>query len=455
MLLLRLDNPSRLFQGSINVVHIVLKHGTIEQVVEKGLCTGCGTCISICPSRSIGLLRDKKSQGYVPSVNTMTCKGCQLCLKVCPGHNVDFEQLNRQFLGRQVPINTLNILLGNYLNCYTGYSTDSKIRFDSSSGGMVTQLLVFALEEGIIDGALVTRMKKDNPLEPELAIARTKDEILEASKSKYCPVPANIALREILEKDGKYAVVGLPCHLHGVRKAEQFNKTLRDRIILHFGLVCTHNDSFLQIDYLLQKYGLKYSDLAEIIFRGKGWPGVLTFKLRSGSEVNYPFRDWVGIHEQCFFTPSRCLVCCDQSAELADLSFGDAWLPEFSDDKLGTSVLISRTRVGEELLLKAKLNNRVELDEISAIKMAKSQGMMRFKKNGLGVRVKLFKLTGKNIPVYSAMILKPGFIDYPRSCMIFVNQYLASKRSLWLTLEPLISMQDFLKQAYLKMLDHL
>jgi coenzyme F420 hydrogenase subunit beta len=47
----------------------------------------------------------------------------------------------------------------------------------------------FALEEGIIDGALVTRMKKDRPLEPEPFIARTREEIIEASKSKYCGVP--------------------------------------------------------------------------------------------------------------------------------------------------------------------------------------------------------------------------------------------------------------------------
>ena len=128
-----------------------------------------------------------------------------------------------------------NIHIGNYLKCYLGHSTDYDIRFNSSSGGLITQLLIFALEEGIITGALVTRMKKDKPLEPEPFIARTKKEILDAMGSKYCPVPANIALKEILKsKEGeKFAVVGLACHIHGIRKAEQIYASLKKKIILH------------------------------------------------------------------------------------------------------------------------------------------------------------------------------------------------------------------------------
>jgi len=74
-------------------------------------------------------------------------------------------------------------------------------------------------------------MKKENPLEPEPFIARTKEEIIEASKSKYCPVPANIALKEIMDsKSGeKFAVVGLPCHIQGIRKFEEVNKILKEK----------------------------------------------------------------------------------------------------------------------------------------------------------------------------------------------------------------------------------
>ncbi len=408
----------------------------------------------MCPTKTITLAKQAKTQTYVPEINKAKCKTCGLCLKVCPGYSVDFKLLNKEFLKKESPSTQEETLLGNYINCYTGFSTDANVRFDSSSGGMVTQLLIFALETGLIDGALVTRMKKTNPLEPEPFIARTKQEILEASKSKYCPVPANVTLREIIENNGRYAVVGLPCHLHGVRKAELVNRQLRERIVLHLGLVCTHNDNFLQIDYLLRKYGIRSSDVAGIDFRGKGWPGTLTLRLKSGGEVNYRFNDWVGIHEQCFFTPYRCLVCCDQLAELSDLSFGDAWLPEFLNDHFGTSIVISRTQNGEDLLSAAKKENKVSLNSINGFKVAKSQGMMRFKKNGLGVRIKMFKLLGKEFPLYHAKIVKSGFIDYPRSCIIFVNQYLSSRRNLWWSLKPIVDLQFKAKKIYVKLLNH-
>ena len=67
-----------------------------------------------------------------------------------------------------------------------------------------------------------------------------------------------------------------------------------------------------------------------------------------------------------YFTPDGCNVCSDHLAELADISFGDAWLPEFEVDKLGTSIAISRTKLGEEFLAKARLNNGTLIEKREA-----------------------------------------------------------------------------------------
>jgi coenzyme F420 hydrogenase subunit beta len=313
---------------------------------------------------------------------------------------------------------------------------------------MITQLLVFALEEGIIDGALVTKMDKERPLEPHPFIARTREEILEASRSKYCPVPANVVLREIMRKDGKYAVVGLPCHIHGLRKAERFNKKLKERVIVRMGLFCTRNASFLQTEYLLHRWGIEANEVKKITFRGGGWPGVSSVLLKSGEEKNHRYMEWASVQQFCLFAPGRCLLCCDGTAELADISFGDAWLPKFSNDRIGTSAIVSRTLKGEQLLHDAAFKKKICLRKLSALEVAKSQGMMRFKKNSLSIRFLLFKMCGKAIPTYNTELLKPGFVDYPRSGAIFVNQYLASKYSLWGALEKLLRMQDSLKKIY-------
>lgn len=114
----------------------------IGSVVKSGLCTGCRTCVSLCPNKAIDLVKDTKLQVYVPRLNENRCCDCSLCYKVCPGHTVDFKRLNVEIFGKE-PGNSLeSILLGNYLDCYAGYSTDHNLKFNSSSGGLVTQLLI-------------------------------------------------------------------------------------------------------------------------------------------------------------------------------------------------------------------------------------------------------------------------------------------------------------------------
>jgi len=392
---------------------------TIAQVVKDGLCTGCGTCISLCPNEAIKLTINEKEGIYVPELNEEKCNNCGICYKVCPGHEVDFKQLNLEIFGKV----TENVLIGNYLNCYIGHSMDYDIQYNCASGGLITQLLIFALEERIIDGALVTRMKKDKPLEPEPFIARTTEEIIEASKSKYCPVPANVALKEILEsEDGeRFAVVGLPCHINGIRKAERINKSLKEKISFHIGIFCGHTPNFLGTKFLLDKLGIEKEDVKNLSYRGEGWPGSMKISLESGELLLLPDY-WGGLFGLNFFTPARCLLCSDGICELADIAFGDAWLPELSDDKIGKSIMVSKSEMGEQLLKAMKLKNRIGLVEISAKKVIQSQaGMLHFKKKNLNARSKLFKAVPKN-----DNILKSDAMDYFIALSPYLNSCISS-----------------------------
>ena len=406
-----------------------LQKPTIEEVVKNNLCTGCGTCISICPSLAIELTKNDAKGIYIPKLNKEKCNNCEICYKICPGHSIDFKEMHLEIFGKE----PYDPLLGNYLNCYTGHATDYNIRYNSASGGLVTQLLIFALEEGIIDGALVTRMSKENPLEPEPFIARTKEEIIEASKSKYCPVPANIALKEILEsKEGeKFAVVGLPCHIHGIRKAELINEKLKEGIVLHVGIFCVHTINFLGIKFLLQRLEIGINNIKKIDYRGEGWPGSMSIELKNGSKMFIPLSKY---YDGRFgsFIPTRCTLCGDHACELADISFGDAWLPEFADDKAGKSIIISRSKVAEEILQSMASRKGIDLNKIDGGKVAQSQGMFRFKKNKLGARISFFKLFGKKIPIYNQkQLLQLKFSDYLMANWLYLWIYVSSKRYLW------------------------
>lgn len=409
--------------------HSVLKP-TIEEVVKTDLCTGCGTCVSICPNDAIKLTKNNVKGIYIPKLNKEWCNNCGICYNACPGHSVDFKELNLEIFGKEPD----DVLIGNYTNCYIGHANDYEIRYNSAAGGLVTQLLLFALEEGIIDGALVTRMKKNNPLEPEPFIARTREEVIEASKSKYCPVPANIALKEILESEEgeKFAVVGLPCHIQGIKKAEQINKQLKEKIVLHLGLLCSITRNFLSQDYLFKKFNVKREEVVKFDYRGEGWIGGMTITLKNGNKIHSPLPIYYTQILRHYFVPSRCTLCSDQSCELADISFGDIWLPEFRNDKIGTSVVISRNKIGERILQNAVLKRRIELINIDRSKVVKSQKLsLLYKKSYLNARIFLFKIFGKSIPSYNQELLEPKFSAYLHGMLIYLQIYISSKRYLW------------------------
>jgi len=417
----------------------------ISQVVKDNLCTGCGTCYAMCPKEAISMEINEKKGIYEPVIDESKCNNCGICYEVCPGHAVDFEQLNSEIFGKEPE----DILIGNYLNCYIGYSTDYDIRYNSSSGGLVTQLLIFALEEGIIDGALVTRMKKDKPLEPEPFIARTREEIIEARGSKYCPVPANIALKEILEsEEEKFAIVGLPCHIHGIRKAEQINKKLKEKIVLHVGIFCGGIPNFMGTEFLLRKLKLQKKDIVMLNYRGEGWPGKMSLKVRNNKTKIIPYPAyWDGFGS--FFYPFRCTLCSDWTSELADISFGDAWLPEIVEhDKIGTSLIVTRNEESDNILQQMISQSKIGLNEITHNKVAISQGGMLWKKRDLKARLTLSKLLGKKVPIYNQKLLKPKFKTYLSTIHFHLLTFLASNRRLWKLLDlylALISYASYIK----------
>jgi len=301
----------------------------------EDLCTGCGTCAGLCPQNIIKMEIDQKKGIYVPIIKG-ECNECMTCIKACPGIGVDFKELNMMIFGRQPK----DLLIGNYKDCYIGYSSNEKLRYNSSSGGMVTQILLYLLKEGLIDGALVTRMNPKRPFEPEPFIARTPKEIIESKGSKYCPVPTNICLQEIIKTPGKYAIVGLPCHIHGIRKAEKINKKLRKRIKYHLGIVCNHTPTFKATEFLLEKLNIKKEEIKNISYRGEGWPGNLKIETKSGTILLLP--EYWGSGFGQLFIPERCEFCVDHMAELSDMSFADPWLSEFKNEKKGKTLIITR-----------------------------------------------------------------------------------------------------------------
>ena len=368
---------------------------TIANVME--LCSGCGTCVALCPKDAISIQLQPKKGVYYPFINKERCTSCGLCLDVCPGYEIDFTKLNFSFFMKEPS----DSYIGNEINSYAGFATDYDIRYSSASGGIASSLLRFALEEKIVDGAIVTGTNNNDPLRPLPFIAYTGEGIISASTSKYCPVPVNIAIKEILSREGSYAVVGLPCHIAGLRKAEQVNRKLRDRIKLHFCLVCNHTPSFLATDYLLTKLNTRGRVVQEIRYRGKGWPGGMTVIYKDGTEDFIEHLDvkYWGFVFQKFFWPRRCFLCDDKIGELSDISFMDPYLPEFNDERVGASLFVTRSNLADQLVKQAGKAGVIDSWSIDADKIKIAQGLLETRQRN-AARRKLFLLFRQKAPVY-------------------------------------------------------
>lgn len=398
---------------------------TIQKVLDDHLCCNCGTCAGVCPQQTISLSLDKHSRVYEPHIRSDACSGCGICYETCPGHYVDFKGLNRDLFGKEAE----DIILGSYLGCYIGHATESRVRYKASSGGVVTGLLIYALEQGIIDGALVTRMNKDRPWEPEPFIAKTRDEIIEASKSKYCPVPANIMIKELLsaEEDEKFAVVGLPCHIQGIRKAEQVYKKLKSRVILHIGIFCSHTDTFWQTDYLLKSMEVSKGDLKSIRYRGDGWPGTMSVQLKNGKDSSIPYHKAIFPHVLWFNAMNRCLYCCDLTAELADISVGDPWIPEVTAiEEVGQSIFIVRTEDANNLILHAAHDKFLNVTPIPVEKVKESVSTGESKKVDVQIRMSFRRMIGKSVPDYNVDLIAPRPHNYIRSFIPLISSICSS-----------------------------
>lgn len=415
---------------------------TVVSVVKKGLCAGCGTCAGVCPENAIEMEIDSHKGVYFPRVNDDKCTRCGVCYRSCPGYEVDFHEL----LKTAAPQIKHDILIGNYLDCFTGYSTDEAIRYNATSGGLVTQFLITALETGQIDGALVTDMHRDNPLETVPFVARTREEIIKASQSKYCPVSANTALKTILQSEGRYAVIGLPCHLHGVRKAEQANRELKEKIVLHLGLICGHMPSYWAMRTFLYRLRINPAEVSRVSYRGEGWPGKVVILKKDGSRHVEPIASYYSTFGSAFFIPSRCLKCCDMTAELSDLSFGDAWVPEFKDDKTGRSIVIVRSEAGLQLLKQAEDSKAVELAPADSDLIKRSQTeALYYKKQVAEAHLALAAYK----PVYNTELLKPKISEYILAVFSNIDHCYSTNRLLRLLLQGLpLKLLAYLRLPY-------
>jgi coenzyme F420 hydrogenase subunit beta len=311
---------------------------------------------------------------------------CGTCYDLCSGRDVPLDRLDKMIFGRERSKNEQ--YLGIARSYVKGYAVDPVVREIGASGGCATALLLYMVEAGLAEGVFLAQMSAANPWISEGKLVSNRSDIMRASKSKYVVFPHNERLKDISKIDSTVGYVGLPCHIHSIRKMQLYGKPpeIADRIGPVLGLFCGWNSSFLSTARMVREL-TKVKSLDEIVnldYRGGRDHASVEIATIDGCTTLIPqdMRRW--------------FACYDFAAELADISIGDP-IDDKGGHPEGWSAMIVRTPLGQELLQGAEKAGYVKTEPIEANLFRRTPGLI-LKKYGAIHRILKRKDFGWPVP---------------------------------------------------------
>ncbi len=378
----------------------------LGRIIDGGLCHRCGSCVGICPTGVLAV----SDEAYPTIKNLSACTDCDLCVKVCPGDEFNFNDSHLRTFGVPgVPESTH----GHFIDSLIAYATDPDIRERSTSGGLATAILLDLLERKEIDGAIVIVSDEEKLWRGKPIVARTKEDLIRSMKSKYAISPTNAVFSEIKNIPGRYALVGLPCQIHGFVKASALDERLKERVVLTIGLFCHAAVEHEAYRVIWESLGDKTIGAKKFTSRIGKHPGTPHLELADGTLYPVYFGNKKGYRPSSIeminilyrlYTPSRCLTCFDASSEFADIAIGDPWMAP-PDDSVdfhdGWSFALVRTEKARTLC-----DDLIARQKIGAIKLTRKEAldcniMMGNEKRWRAFRIiETQRRQGKPIPEY-------------------------------------------------------
>jgi coenzyme F420 hydrogenase subunit beta len=401
----------------------------LSKIVNGGLCHRCGTCIGICPTGVLGL----DENDYPQVVNSYSCTDCDLCVKVCPGDEFNFSENHQEIFNTAGDSSSTH---GTFLNGLIGHASDTAVREHGTSGGLITGMLATLLNSGDIDGVLSVVSDEKDLWKGRPTIIRRAEDLHRSAKSKYAITPTNILLGEVLQNEGRYVLVGLPCQIHGLIKARNLDSRIKKRVVLSIALFCHAAIEHQAFRVIWDSLPRDKTDRAKAFVSRIGkHPGTPYLKLDDDSlypvyfgKIRDGYRptsiEMINILYR-LYTPERCLTCFDALGEFADISVGDPWMAPPEDDvdfKKGWSFALTRTEVGASYLARAKELGGIDYRLVTDREALACNSLMSGEKRWRAFRMRAtLQRQGKPIPEYMITNPKPTLSHFIKTEISFLT----------------------------------
>lgn len=326
---------------------------------KTGLCSGCGICTVACSNHYLTMKENEVGELRPIAVTLQKCIDCQKCLKVCPFADNAGEK-EKAILEEK---------------CYIGWS--GKYRADASSGGCCTWFFNQLLETGVVSSVISVYPTSNSDELFAYTVCHNEEELLNCLGSAYYPVTLENVLKKIEQEKGKIAIIGVPCFVTAIRNLQSGSKKWREKITVVAGLVCGHMPSKRMVDVLAWFRKKKREEIQSCRFRFRdderpAWNYGIHLTFKEGSDwKSYGSEEFGYLFWRRLFAQKCCNYCSDVFADQADITFMDAWLPEYKEETEGTSMMIVRSK--ELIPVVEKLKTEGYIGEISFNKVEEAQ----------------------------------------------------------------------------------
>jgi coenzyme F420 hydrogenase subunit beta len=364
----------------------------IKNIEKKDFCIGCGFC-AIVPASNIPM--GFNQSGFIrPRIS----KDSDLShiSEICPLINTQ-QETNAELWGTNISV-------------HFGYSNDENIRNNASSGGILTSLAVFMLDNHYADGVIQT-CSKANTQDNISTLSITKQDIINSMGSRYAPAFSSGAIQRILSDDKKYVFVGKPCEIRALNNYLKCFPRYKSKFVLKLSFFCGGSPSRNATIRLAKSLGMLDNEtITHVSYRGNGWPGLTTIQLSSGRVLSTTYSNswgnFLGRDIQTY-----CRFCLDSQGEYSDISCADGWYlvdskPSFSENK-GRNIIFCHSRTGRDILEEANKKGYVSLFDVDDYQhyLDLCQYSQRERKITLEPKIKAFKMLNKKVPNYNKKVL--------------------------------------------------
>ena len=414
----------------------MFKLDSIHDVVKRGLCLGCGACVSAAPEGQLRLKEDPRRGLPIPISSGSWPKRGEIPFEICPGKGMPLQELGEKLFGESL---AWTPTLGRYRLAVAAHSTDSELLEHATSGAVMTAIALDLLNHKEVDGVTVTRFVY-GPAGPRPVsyIARNRQDLLSAQGSKYCPTSTNLLIRECLADSGRYLFVGTPCQVGSLRQACMHDDSLKKTFPYTMANFCGGFRDLRQINWLIRKFGLNPKDVTFFRHRGGGQPGSMKIEDRDGRQHIEPYPAYYSLNP--ISKNRRCALCIDGTGHLADFACGDAWVERFLKDRYPWSIILARSQQAQSVIQRMQSEQLLVTTDIAVEEILYSQrSNLNSKITRQYKRRRLMSLMGLTLPEWDVKLPVSG--SYYQEIRTLILKWLST----WRLLGPILKLRNTLR----------